>query len=291
MTGWEVVGNPKAKWSVKDGAIVGEWPKDSDPSGGSNLVPVGVKHRHFRLRFEATKSEIWNSRVFLFAFMRPMYRIMLGSPQGTEGEEMGRLSIRGTDLPLKTPANRIPARPWNSYEVVVLGNRITVDVNGVRTADHIDDQMPARAGAIWFHCAGHDRIRYRNIEIQELTDPAKVEAPAPDRLFQKGSVWKGTLKQTKGALGTFQTTLTVLEREGETAKIKVENKFNAFTVVAQIKDGNLSWDIKEARFQKGNSGCSHTGTVKANAIHLTQFGNHTVGGPAEGEMRLALSGD
>jgi anti-sigma factor RsiW len=173
LEGWQVVGNPKANWAVKDGAIVGEWPKGVDSSGGTNIVPVGVKPRHFHLRFEATKSEVWNSRVFLFGSPpnRPPYRIMLGSPQNAVGDEMGRLSARGSDLPMKTPADRIPLRAWNSYDVVVLGNRITVEVNGVRTADLTDDQMPADGGGIAFHCAGHDRIRYRNIEIKELPAP------------------------------------------------------------------------------------------------------------------------
>lgn len=61
------------------------------------------------------------------------------------------------------------------------------------------------------------------------------------------------MKQSTGALRTFQSAQAGLERQGETTTIQVENNFNGFTVTAWVSGGKFSRDTQEARFHRSDS--------------------------------------
>jgi serine/threonine protein kinase len=103
----------------------------------------------------------------------------------------------------------------------------------------------------------------------QFEPPRAPPASAGPDLFQKGSVWKGVLHHGKG---NHPATLTVLDRDGETFRARLDLKGPEIVRVIKkgtIKNGAIRWAIKDVDVTAGRSpGQDVTGIVAGPRITL-----------------------
>jgi formylglycine-generating enzyme required for sulfatase activity/serine/threonine protein kinase len=164
LAGWQTHLAPEGSWAVENGVLVGR-------GGHHYLFTRRDDYENFQLRVEARINAGGNSGVFFRCQPAPE------AQQGYEAEIDGTGEERPTGslwrYPIRpwllkaAPTPAVPAGEWFRLEVSAVGNRITIQVNGIVTADVTDDT----------HARGHlalqvfqDRMRveFRKIEIKEL---------------------------------------------------------------------------------------------------------------------------
>lgn len=166
LTGWNA---DPAVWSVEDGELVG---RTTQGLAHNSFAFSELLLRDFRLVLEVKLTpDTANSGIQFRSApaeggeMRG-YQADIG--QGWWGllyEELGRGVLQ---RPAATPAR--PGR-WNTYEILAVGERVQLALNGVRTVD-ILDPAGARAGVIGLqvHAGGPTEVRCRNFRLE--LDPA-----------------------------------------------------------------------------------------------------------------------
>jgi hypothetical protein len=87
---------------------------------------------------------------------------------------------KGFTLP-RVEMAKIPPGQWFKLEIIAEGNHHVVLVNGKKTTDAVDANIPD-AGVIYLSLLGAETIEFRKIEIKELNAGAvaPVFVPAPD---------------------------------------------------------------------------------------------------------------
>jgi hypothetical protein len=164
-------------WKVADGTIVSE-------GGFSLLGHKNTTFDDFHLRVEAM-IERGDSGVFVRCErdnidetgVPPSYEVQV-TPITAQGFTTGSLARQGPHrsfppASLDVPNRRAtPAGEWFSLEVIALGPRIVVALNGRVTADVVDmEDGPAR-GRIALQQSGPDtRVRFRKVEVKEIRSP------------------------------------------------------------------------------------------------------------------------
>lgn len=179
LTGWKTHEGDKAKWTVKDGCIVG-----TGPAG--HLYSQRGDYRDFRYRVKAKINDHGNSGQYFRA------RYARGFPPGYEAQinATHRDPIRTGSLypafnPKLKPEQRkallvlkAPHEPdqWFTQEVIAKGNHIVIKVNGQTTVDFVDDNNTYTQGhfAIQQHDPG-SVITIKNIEVIELSPRSGAE--------------------------------------------------------------------------------------------------------------------
>ena len=166
----------KAKWSVKDGAIVGE-------GGVGHLYSERGDYENFVFRIEAKISDKGNSGQYIRA------QFMQGFPTGYEAQINATHSDpikTGSLYPFPMPRselaeykkkccvmNKPPAgagpNEWFTQEVTAEGNHIVIKVNGQTTVDCTDPHNTYKKGhfAIQQHNEG-SVVSVRKAEVKEL---------------------------------------------------------------------------------------------------------------------------
>jgi hypothetical protein len=167
LTGWKTHLAPPDGWEVENGVLVGR-------GGHHYLFTRRDDYENFYLRVEARINAGGNSGVFFRC------RPGTGAQPGYEADIGGRGEEKKTGslwrYPVRpwllkeaaTPA--VPAEEWFTLDVVAVGNRITVKVNGAVTAD-LTDNTHARGHVALQAFQDKTRVEFRKIEIKEL--PAK----------------------------------------------------------------------------------------------------------------------
>ncbi|HEY8550977.1 MAG TPA: DUF1080 domain-containing protein [Vicinamibacterales bacterium] len=140
-------------WKVEDGAITNE-------AKANNLVSKQT-FKDFRIQAEYKLDKGSNSGIYL----RGRYELQILDDMGKPPEEHGHMAIYAWVAP-KVNASK-PAGEWQTMEATLVGNRVTVTLNGQRVHD--------------------------NAEIQAITGgalDANEEAPGPIMLQgDHGKVW------------------------------------------------------------------------------------------------------
>jgi hypothetical protein len=172
LTGWETHPKDKAKWEVKDGAIVGTGPV-------GHLYSKRDDYENFQYRFEAMINDKGNSGQYFRTKMAP------GFPPGYEAQINSTHSdpIRtgslypdsrlkfSKDEQAKIIVKKQLHKPdeWFTQEVIADGNHIIIKVNGETTVDFVDNHNSYKKGR--FAIQQHDPgtvIKVRKIEVKEL---------------------------------------------------------------------------------------------------------------------------
>ncbi len=201
LTGWETSGMGPGSWRVEDGVLVGSFVKNG---GGTILTwPKGLAPRHYHLRLVLKKSDEWAALIALFCDMKytannknpgvwpwggpgpGRFIVYTGCTTPKPDHEVGRLAYvagnaRDSATLLGGPMP-IANNEWYTMDIVVLGQRVTVDVNGTRRADYTDPELPPEGRPFTLGCPGGATVRFKSIEFKELPAPAK--APAFTALF------------------------------------------------------------------------------------------------------------
>jgi len=176
FTGWKLR-HPEAHntWSILPGGVL----KNTVNPGthGVDLVTT-KKFWNFTVRYEYMTPKDSNSGFYL----RGRHEIqILGDYDSGKATDTCNGSIYGFKAPDKFVTK--PAGEWQTAEVTIIGNRITVILNGVKIHDNVEcnratgseiDGQVNEPGPIFLQ-GDHGTVSFRNIRIKELPKDA---APA-----------------------------------------------------------------------------------------------------------------
>ena len=160
LTGWEPVRNPEnSRWVAEGGTLL-------NAQKGSNLR-TSKTFQDFKLHIEVNCPPHCNSGIYL----RGRYEIQVGSEGGTRPtNEMG--AVYGFVAPAKDLG--LLTGEWNSFDITLVGRKVTVVRNGVTIHDNIElpgitggalDSNEAEPGPIFLQGDHDGGMRYRNITI------------------------------------------------------------------------------------------------------------------------------
>jgi hypothetical protein len=177
LAGWTVVDGMAEAWGAQDGILFTR-------GGDGGWLSTDNEYDNFQLDLDFRVGNGGNSGVFLRAPRRgdPAYTGMEVQVLDDNAAEYAALkpwqycgSIYGVVAAAKGAVK--DANEWQHYQIVALGPRVRVTLNGVRVVDadlteHMDRAtehpgLKRRTGYIGLQCHG-DRVEYRNIMLKEL---------------------------------------------------------------------------------------------------------------------------
>jgi hypothetical protein len=157
-------------WRVEDGVLIGSGP-------ASHLFSKRDDYENFRYRVEAMINDKGNSGQYFRTEFGP------GFPKGYEAQinaTHGDPVRTGSLYPSQglgkykdkiTVLNTAPHKPneWFTQEVIAVGPKITILVNGKQTIEFIDPEYRFKKGH--FALQGHDPgtvVKFKKVEVKEL---------------------------------------------------------------------------------------------------------------------------
>ena len=169
LTGWKLR-NPAGhdSWSILPGGIL----KNTVEKGthGTDLL-TEKKYWNFTVRYEYMTPDGSNSGFYL----RGRYEIqILGDYKAGKASN----SSNGSLYSLRAPDQFVtkPGGEWQTVEATIIGDRITVTLNGVKVHDNVKcdrptggeiDRQQSEPGPIFLQ-GDHGTVSFRNIVIKEL---------------------------------------------------------------------------------------------------------------------------
>jgi serine/threonine protein kinase len=273
LTGWKAHPSQPGHWTVENGVMIGSG------SAVSHLYSKRDDYKNFHLVVEARINDTGNSGVYFRAPFGPGYPTnrptwLLGyeaqiNKLAPDMNKTGSLYVGAEGAKVSLRETTVGSFEWFKLEVVAVGNRIVVKVNGRTTADFTDDKGHFSSGHIALQ--QHDPqtiVEFRNIEIQELDgmgqllsvskprtdatakgDLTKKSVIAVENLIHLGMRWSGTKVWTvNGAgipVGTRQEiSLEITEVSGEQFKgifTWENNRRGPVPVKGRIDGNNIEW--------------------------------------------------
>jgi hypothetical protein len=115
-------GDKISNWAIEDGAAT-----NTPPS--SNLLSK-QKFKDFRIQAEYKLAEASNSGIYL----RGRYELQVLDDFGKPPEKTGHMAIYGRKAPGANASK--PTGEWQAMEAIVVGNRVTVTLNGQKVHDN-----------------------------------------------------------------------------------------------------------------------------------------------------------
>jgi hypothetical protein len=176
LSGWETAGNKNGTWTYEDDAIVGR----SSAERAGLLLSDRADYENLHIRMETRLSE--NACSSLFVRCGPPIDGTAGNKCYAVriGESTGGPPVTGTlvlsahfdeaaPLALADAANVI-LKPgeWFPMEVIAVGNRFRVLVDGKTVVDYVDKNETFTTGRIGLVCRGKAVARFRKVEVKEL---------------------------------------------------------------------------------------------------------------------------
>lgn len=168
LTGWKLrQANGFASWSVQDGVLVNA----PDPvKHGTDLV-TDDKFWNFTVRFEYKVPPGANSGFYL----RGRHEIQI-----LDDYKVGKPSMGGNgSIYQHTPVSKFVSKPageWNTAEATIVGNKISLILNGTKVHDNVEctratgseiDNKVNEPGPIFLQ-GDHGAVSFRNLQIKEL---------------------------------------------------------------------------------------------------------------------------
>ena len=160
VAGWDVQAKGKPMgWSVADGVMVNE-------AGANNLVSR-QKFNNFRIHCEYKLEEKSNSGIYL----RGRYELQVLDDFGKPAESHGHMAIYSR-VPPAVNASKAPGE-WQVMEAVIVGNRVTVTLNGKTVHDNVEisgitggalDSSEAAPGPIMLQ-GDHGKVWFRKVTV------------------------------------------------------------------------------------------------------------------------------
>lgn len=170
MAGWHVR-KPEAKsyWRVVNGIVFNNV---STNEHGVDLV-TDKKFWNFTIRYEYIVRDGSNSGLYL----RGRHELqILGDFKRGKPDLHGDGSIYGIKAPDSYSTN--PPGLWNTVEATIIGNKVTVFLNGIKIHDNVEvtkatgseiDDKVNEPGPIFLQ-GDHGWVAFRNLQIRELPD-------------------------------------------------------------------------------------------------------------------------
>ena len=161
LNNWISIGG--GNWRALDGAIVA----DDKLSGDSAFLVSHNSYKDFHIHAEFWVASDTNSGIYMrCADVRPITdrtcyeaNIFDRRPDPTYGT--GAIVHFSKVIPMPKAAGK-----WNTYDITVKGNRITVMLNGVKTAETQDDRFAS--GPVALEYGGGSQVKFRKVQIRPL---------------------------------------------------------------------------------------------------------------------------
>jgi hypothetical protein len=162
LAGWEPFGSAKSNWTAKDGELLNQ-------AGGANLK-TSRTFNDFKLHVEFNCPNEGNSGIYL----RGRYEVQI-EYQAVDASDP--LHAMGSIYSFIAPSVNLQRKPgaWESFDITLVGRRVTVFRNRVKTIDN--QEIPGPTGGALdanendpgpFYIQGDHTggLRFRNISIQ-----------------------------------------------------------------------------------------------------------------------------
>ncbi len=152
------------KWNVEDGAMTNETP------GANNLVSKQT-FKDFKIVAEYKLDKASNSGIYV----RGRYELQVLDDFGKPIEEHAHMSIYGWTAPAVNASK--PAGEWQTMEAVVVGNKVSVTLNGQKVHDNATleaitggalDANETEPGPIMLQ-GDHGKVWYRKVTVTPIT--------------------------------------------------------------------------------------------------------------------------
>ena len=195
LDGWKVL-NGTAEYKIENGAIVGI----SKTNTPNTFLATEKEYDNFILEYEAKMDPALNSGVQIRSNSLPDYKngrvhgyqIELDASKRAWSGGIYDEARRGWLYNLECNPKAKSAYKngeWNKFRVEAIGNNIRVWVNGIQTADLIDDVTPKGFIALQVHSIGDNAenagktIQFRNIRIK-TDNLEKSKTPVSNKIPQ-----------------------------------------------------------------------------------------------------------
>jgi Domain of Unknown Function (DUF1080) len=156
--------NRPIKWSIVDGVMANETP------GGNNLISK-AQFKDFKIAAEYKLDQGSNSGIYI----RGRYELQVLDDFGKPADKNSHMSIYGRTPPSKN-ASKAPGE-WQTMEAVVVGNKISVVLNGQMIHDNATlegitggalDANETEPGPIMLQ-GDHGKVWYRKVIVTPIT--------------------------------------------------------------------------------------------------------------------------
>ena len=154
-------------WSIEDGVM-------TNVEHGNNLVSK-EKFKDFKIQAEYKLGPQSNSGIYL----RGRYELQVLDDYGKPVEAHGHMAIYAWKAP-RVNASKPPGE-WQTMEAVIVGNRVTVTLNGQRVHDNAPleaitggalDANESEPGPIMIQ-GDHERVWFRKVTVTPITKPGR----------------------------------------------------------------------------------------------------------------------
>jgi hypothetical protein len=160
LTGWKMDQSGPPVWTVQDGVLL-------SPGHGSELIS-DKKFEDFKLHVEFNCGETSNSGIFL----RGRYEVQVDNDSVKQPPSYHTGGVYG--FLAATPEQPRTIGQWQSFDITLIGRRITVLQNGLKIID--DQEIPgitggaldshkALPGPIYLQGSEPGRVSFRNIVL------------------------------------------------------------------------------------------------------------------------------
>jgi hypothetical protein len=160
MDNWTRVGD--ANWRAVDGVIQADRKTDK----ASSFLVSKHAFKDFRIRVEFWASDDANSGIYMRCADpnsitdRTCYEANIFDQRPDPTYGTGAIVHLAAVSPMPKAGGR-----WNTFDITVRGSRLTVDLNGTRTAEVDDTRLPSGPIALQY-AAGV--VKFRKVQIQPL---------------------------------------------------------------------------------------------------------------------------
>jgi len=164
ISGWlaQGTGKPPKGWLVKDGILMNEQPADN--------IYSEKKFQDFKVELEFTVDKDSNGGLYL----RGRYEIQIADSHGKPQNVHSQGAVYGFMTPPVDACK--PAGEWQTYEVTLVANRVTVILNGTKIVD--DFAIPGITGGALDANEGepgpimlqgdHGKVQFRKVRVTPL---------------------------------------------------------------------------------------------------------------------------
>lgn len=179
MDAWDIQNKDRPmKWTIEDGAMT------NDPPGSNNLVSK-QKFQDFKIEAEYKLDKPHPtqnggmSKANSGIYLRGRYELQVLDDYGDKPFERGHMSVYGWHTPTSNASK--PAGEWQTMEATVVGNKVTVILNGTKVQDNVTleaitggalDANESEPGPIMLQ-GDHEKVWYRKVTVTPITDARK----------------------------------------------------------------------------------------------------------------------
>lgn len=174
LTGWKFKGGTNPSWKAEDGVLANIKPEEKGKRGVD--IFTEQTFRNFQLHIEFKVPKGGNSGVYLRGRKEIQVCDSFGKEQLGSGDCGGLYSKAAPKLNACKPAGE-----WNSFDITIIGDTITVDHNGKVIQDKVElkgctggalDGDDTKPGSLMMQ-GDHSSVSYRNIWIKPLPEEEK----------------------------------------------------------------------------------------------------------------------